>query len=224
VSCLSWNPFLKPYIASSDYEGIVGIWDTSIGTCISKFDEHEKRTWSVDFCDQNPHILASGGDDSKVKLWSMNQKFSSGTIDTKANVCSVKFHPTNVNHLAFGSADHQVFYYDVRRLDTPLKVFKGHKKAVSYVKFLNSEQIVSASTDCTLRLWSLTDSESHSIRTFSGHTNEKNFVGLAINSTGEYISCGSETNQVYTYYSNLPKPIASFRFSNGIDALTVHLL
>ncbi|PPR92814.1 hypothetical protein GOBAR_AA27854 [Gossypium barbadense] len=33
------------------------------------------------------------------------------------------------------------------------------------------------------------------LHTFRGHTNEKNFVGLIVNS--DYIPCGSETNEVY---------------------------
>lgn len=36
------------------------------------------------------------------------------------------------------------------------------------------------------------------IRTLKGHTNEKNFVGLSVNS--EYIACGSETNEVVVYH------------------------
>lgn len=36
------------------------------------------------------------------------------------------------------------------------------------------------------------------VRTFRGHTNEKNFVGLTVNS--EYIACGSETNEVFVYH------------------------
>lgn len=35
------------------------------------------------------------------------------------------------------------------------------------------------------------------VRTFRGHTNEKNFVGLTVNS--EYVACGSETNEVFVY-------------------------
>jgi hypothetical protein len=31
-------------------------------------------------------------------------------------------------------------------------------------------------------------------RTFQGHTNERNFVGLAVD--GDLVACGSETNQV----------------------------
>lgn len=29
LSCLSWNKFIKNQIASSDYEGIVTVWDVN---------------------------------------------------------------------------------------------------------------------------------------------------------------------------------------------------
>lgn len=151
--------------------------------------------------------------------------------------------------LQVGSADHQIHYFDLRNPSKPLFVFRGHRKAVSYVKFLSSNELASASTDSTLRLWDVqTDSSvcNHfphfvipggilfvmdwlwsskcafilkmlmlrgrfdmllilkldfwlpQIRTFRGHTNEKNFVGLTVNS--EYIACGSETNEVFVYH------------------------
>ena len=62
---------------------------------------------------------------------------SVASLEAKANVCCVKFNPSSCYHLAFGSADHCVHYYDLRYTKQPLNVFKGHKKAVSYVKFLN---------------------------------------------------------------------------------------
>lgn len=36
------------------------------------------------------------------------------------------------------------------------------------------------------------------VRVFRGHANEKNFVGLTVNS--EYLACGSETNEVFAYH------------------------
>ena len=42
------------------------------------------------------------------------------------------------------------------------------------------------STDSQLKLWNI--SKPHCLRTFKGHINEKNFVGLASN--GDYIACG----------------------------------
>ena len=104
-----------------------------------------------------------------------------------------------------------------RSTKQPLNVFKGHRKAVSYVKFLSSEDIVSASTDSQLKLWNV--NQSHCARSFTGdttimfsvssrqvciflllagHVNEKNFVGLATD--GDYITCGSENNGLYVYY------------------------
>ena len=63
---------------------------------------------------------------------------------------------------------------------------------MSYVRFLNDGEVVSASTDSTLRLW---DVRNYRLaRTYRGHMNEKNFVGLSVDA--EFIACGSETNEV----------------------------
>lgn len=104
VSCISWNPYIKHYLASADYEGLVTVYDTSVGTPICYLEEHEKRSWTVDFCPADPTRLASGSDDCYVKLWSTKIKKSICTIDGKANICSVSFHPEQGHLLAFGSA------------------------------------------------------------------------------------------------------------------------
>ena len=78
-----------------------------------------------------------------------------------------------------------------------------------------------------MRLWDIKKSfpttqsiQDPLIKTYTGHLNEKNFVGLTVNSDNEYIACGSENNQVYVYFSKLPKPLAVFSFGNPIDAIT----
>lgn len=65
-----------------------------------------------------------------------------------------------------GSADHQIHYYDLRNVSQPVHVFGGHKKAVSYVKFLSTTELASASTDSTLRLWDVKESLPVSIYSF----------------------------------------------------------
>ena len=42
------------------------------------------------------------------------------------------------------SVDHCIHYYDLRHTKEPLHVFKGHRKAVSYTKFVNANEIISA--------------------------------------------------------------------------------
>ncbi|KAJ1909751.1 hypothetical protein LPJ71_003416, partial [Coemansia sp. S17] len=212
ISCLSFNPYIKSQLACSDYDGTVSLWDVSAsGTPILNLGEHEKRTWSVDFSHVDPTRLCSGSDDGKVKIWTTNKRSSVMTIEGKANVCCVRFNPLHGNVLIFGSADHNVHCFDLRNPKQPLSVLRGHRKAVSYTRFLTPDEIISASTDSSLKLWNMRTQEC--VRTFSGHTNEKNFVGLTT-SGSEWIACGSENNTMYSYYRNLSHPAVTHKFGN----------
>ena len=68
----------------------------------------------MDFNLVDTKLIASGSDDARVKLWSTNMSHSVASLEAKANVCCVKFNPNSCYHLAFGSADHCVHYYDLR--------------------------------------------------------------------------------------------------------------
>ncbi|XP_060523711.1 E3 ubiquitin-protein ligase COP1-like isoform X1 [Cylas formicarius] len=208
ISCISWHSYHKSTLASSDYEGTVTIWDASTGQRTKTYQEHERRCWSVDFNSVDTRLIASGSDDARVKLYSLNEEHSIATLEAKANICCVKFNPKSSSHLAFGSADHCVHYYDLRNMKNSLNVFQGHQKAVSYVKFMNGEEIVSASTDSQLKMWNV--KTPYCLRSFTGHLNEKNFVGLATD--GDYLACGSENNALFVYYKGLSKKLFSYKF------------
>lgn len=210
LSCLSWNKYTKNHIASSDYDGIVTVWDVNTRQSVMEYEEHEKRAWSVDFSRTEPSMLVSGSDDCKVKVWCTKQEASVLNIDMKANICCVKYNPGSSVHIAVGSADHHIHYYDLRKTSQPVHIFSGHRKAVSYVKFLSNNELASASTDSTLRLWDV--KENLPVRTLRGHTNEKNFVGLSVNN--EFLSCGSETNEVFVYHKAISKPVTWHRFGS----------
>lgn len=102
-----------------------------------------------------------------------------GTIKNVANVCCVQFSSHSSHLLAFGSADYKTYCYDLRNTRIPWCTLAGHGKAVSYVKFLDSCTLVSASTDNTLKIWDLNKttysglSTNASSLTLSGHMNEK---------------------------------------------------
>lgn len=189
LSCISWNNYFKNQLVCSDYDGVVTLWDAEVGTLMKTYQEHEKRCWGVQFCDVDPRIFASASDDSRVKLWSTNSEYSLVSIDAKSNVCCVAFKPDSKFHVLFGTADHCIHYYDLRNAKEAIRVFKGHRKAVSYVKFSSNNEFVSASTDSTLKSWKL--NEGQCMRSYSGHYNEKNFVGLESYNgyvvTGKYV-------------------------------------
>lgn len=137
ISCVAWNSYFKELLAASDYEGIVTVYDVETRARKRTFQEHDKRCWSVDFNEIDTKLLASGSDDARVKLWSIDCENSVATLEVKtANVCCVKFNPKSSCHLAFGSADHCVHYYDLRSLKEPLCIFKVSNQIMSE-DFLN---------------------------------------------------------------------------------------
>ncbi|GLT67285.1 hypothetical protein SLA2020_396050 [Shorea laevis] len=216
LSSICWNSYIKSQLASSNFEGVVQVWDVTRSQVLMEMKEHEKRVWSIDFSSVVPTLLASGSDDGSVKLWNINQGVSIGTIKTRANVCCVHFPLDSGQSLAFGSADQKIYYYDLRNSRIPLCTLAGHKKTVSYVKFVDTTTLLSASTDNTLKLWDLSMSTSQVIdaplRSFTGHMNVKNFVGLSV--SDGYIATGSETNEVFIYHKAFPMPAFSFKFNS----------
>lgn len=218
LSCLAWNRYVASHLASSDYEGVVTVWDVNTAGMVQEYEAHSKRIWSVDYCAADPTLLASGSDDCTVKLWSTRAQASVAQLDLKANVCAVKWRPGTAHQIAVGSADHTVYLYDLRRADAPLASFAGHRKAVSYVRWSGENEIVSASTDSTLRMWNASAAIATGIggeaeRIYEGHANEKNFVGLAVE--GDFLACGSETNEAFVFFKPLSKAIARLRFGDS---------
>ncbi|CAM9003843.1 unnamed protein product [Rhodiola kirilowii] len=217
LSSVCWNAYIKSQIASSNFEGVVQVWDVTRNQLLSQMKEHERRVWSIDYSAMDPTLLASGSDDGSVKLWSINQDASVCTIKARANVCCVQFPSSSSRTLAFGSADHRIYYYDLRNTRIPLCTLIGHNRTVSYIKFLDSTNLVSASTDNTLKQWNLSLSSSSTrvlespTQSFAGHMNMKNFVGLSV--YDGYIATGSETNEVFIYHKAFPMPALSFKFN-----------
>jgi E3 ubiquitin-protein ligase RFWD2 len=246
ISCLSFSRMHISRIAASDYEGVVTIWDAETSQSIQKFEEHDKRCWTVEYCRciDNMHLLASGSDDGAVKIWSESGISMGGgnrsvmELNMRANVCCIAWSPTSAHDIAIGCADHKVRVFDLRKPNEPVFSLSSHKKAVSYVKYINSSELCSASTDSSVCIWDVKKSNSHVIdannennkngssnnnnnnnnnstrliRTLTGHMNRKNFVGLATSSDGKSVACGSETNEVFIYNKNFSSPLATVSF------------
>ncbi|KAL3499257.1 hypothetical protein ACH5RR_038350 [Cinchona calisaya] len=218
LNCICWNSYIRNYLASTDYDGAVKLWDAATGQGFSEFVEHNESAWSVDFSRLDPTKFASGSNDRLVKLWNINERNSLCTIRNNANVCCVQFSAQSAYLLAFSSSDYRTYCYDLRNISTPWCILAGHEKAVSYAKFLDAQTLVSASTDNTLKIWDLNKTSSNGLSreacmlTLRGHTNERNFVGLSV--ADGYIACGSETNEVFAYYRALPMPITSLKFGS----------
>ena len=224
LSCLSYNKHVRNHIASSDYEGVVTVWDVETRQSVAEFEEHDKRAWTVDYCRTDPRLLASGSDDGRVKIWSTAHEGSVLELDVRANVCCAQYGPNSAHQLAVGCADHRVHLFDLRNPSEAVAVLSGHRKAVSYVRFLpTGDELASASTDSTICVWDVRGSVIDAARkaatpsrpkVLEGHVNEKNFVGLSV--AGDLIACGSETNEVFVYHKSFNRPLVKYNFDEPV--------
>ena len=114
------------------------------------------------------NILASGGNDHHICLWSIH---SCTKIDTLKGhtfwVRSVDFSPDG-QLLASGSSDTTVRLWSVPRREM-LHIYEGHTGNVTHVAFSpDGETIASACNKNVVRLWSVPDRKS--LHIFEGHT------------------------------------------------------
>lgn len=95
-----------------------------------------------------------------------------------------------------------------------LQVVQGHKRPLSFARFMGRQRLVTASVDSSLALWSLNDGKTPTLfRRYKGHINVKNFVGLSVREEDELMACGSEAGQAVAYHRAWSKPLARHPFS-----------
>ncbi|CAN8252125.1 unnamed protein product [Cochlearia groenlandica] len=210
LSSLRWRPGSGGcVIGSGDYDGVVTEYDLEKRTPVFERDEHGgRRVWSVDY---GGGVGASGSDDGTMQVWdprcppeeSIAVVRPAGIF--KSAVCSVEFDPTGGNAVAVGCADQRGYIYDTRKIIEPALILQGHNKTVSYARFLDGGTVVTAGTDGCLKLWSV--NSGRVIRTYEGHVNSRNFVGLSVWRNGALFGCGSENNRVFVYDRRWGKPV-----------------
>lgn len=208
ISSISYNNFLQNQMAFCCVDGSVSLSDVHTGTITRQWKEHQSRVWSVDCNYADPKIIASASNDFTVKAWSIDMPHSIAVVNTGTSIYAVRFHPASCNFLAYTGADHKVYYHDLRKPHTPLFIMEGHKKAVNYCHFLNDQELVTLSIDCELKLWNIDTGQC--LKTYTGHKNERTFVGLSGNSN--HMVCGSEDNRVYAFCKHVSKHVTSYTF------------
>jgi hypothetical protein len=147
-----------------------------------------------------------------------------------APVTGVHLSQFDGNLAAIACADHSAYVFDLRSMGQPLWQLAGHGRAVSYVRWLGIDRLVSASTDASLALWQLPGAAQQQTsgqpvwkrrgevleqpwRRLSGHRNSKNFVGLSVRPEGGLVACGSEAPACYAYAHARSAPLATHHFA-----------
>ena len=149
---------------------------------------------SLSFNQTETSILASTASDRSLILYDLrtSSPLHKSILTLSAN--KVAWNPMEAFNLAVASEDHNIYLFDMRNLKRALNVLKDHVAAVMDIDFSpTGEELVSASYDRTVRLWSRQKGHSRDIY----HTKRMQRVfSCAWTPDNAYILSGSDDGNV----------------------------
>lgn len=161
VMCLQFD---ENVLITGSYDCTVKVWDIKTGKELRTLEGHTSGIRSLQFDDQK---LMTGSMDNTTKLWNWRTGECLRTFNAHTGgVISVNF---DAHYVASGSMDHTIRVFDSMSKQTFL--LKGHTDWVNAVKVdSESRTLISASDDCTVRLWDL--DTRRCIKIFEGHVGQ----------------------------------------------------
>ena len=191
---LDWSPDGE-LLATADVEGQVRLWQAQDGQLLQAFTDHGNWVHCLAFSPDGQQI-ASGSEDAEIFLWDVQTgEILKRLLGHDSRVWSVAFQPlpekaADTPLLASGSEDGTVRLWNLNNGET-LQKLAGHQAGVNAVTWISDRQFISASSDKTLRLWSI---GGDCLAILSGH--EKGIWSLAVhrfgNSGPTLIASGSQ--------------------------------
>ncbi|GAM85923.1 hypothetical protein ANO11243_039330 [Dothideomycetidae sp. 11243] len=163
VMCLQFDDNI---LATGSYDATIKIWDIETGEVLRTLSGHTSGIRCLQFDDTK---LMSGSLDSTIKVWNWRTGECLRTFAAHTEgVIALHF---DSNFLVSGSIDHTIRVYDLRSCTKCTFLLRGHTDWVNSVKIDSaSRTLLSASDDCTVRLWDL--DTKRCIKIFEGHVGQ----------------------------------------------------
>lgn len=118
-------------------------WPTSVDTITS-----------VAFNRTETSILASAATDRSIILYDLRTSSPLSKVVLTLASNAIAWNPMEAFNFAVANEDHNVYIFDMRKMDRALNVLRDHVAAVMDVEFSpTGEELVTASYDRTVRLW-----------------------------------------------------------------------
>jgi DDB1- and CUL4-associated factor 13 len=155
---------------------------------------------AVSFNQVETSILASAALDRAVVLYDLRTSSALSKVVLRLSSNAISWNPMEAFNFAVANEDHNIYIFDMRKLDRALNVLKDHVAAVMDVDFSpTGEELVSASYDRTIRLWNRDRGHSRDIY----HTKRMQRAFSAMfTPDNQYVLSGSDDGNVRLWRAN----------------------
>jgi len=188
------------YLISASNDQSLKVWSAKKSSCLSTLRTHKDYVSCLAYSTERNQVF-SGGFDNQVYLWDM-QALTALTIENSTITCtnlsgahnsiySIDTNPSGTVVAAGGTEKH-LRLWDPRTQEKMMKL-KGHKDNVRSVKLsADGQYCVSASSDGTVRLWSL--GEQRCVRVFQ--ISELGIWSLAVDPNFRWVYAAGKQGEV----------------------------
>ncbi|KAI9348552.1 WD40-repeat-containing domain protein [Obelidium mucronatum] len=149
----------NPLFATSGTQ--IDIWDHTSSEPTQSMSWGAETILTVKFNQTETNILASSGTDRTVTLYDLrtNVPISKAIMALKTN--ALAWNPMEAYNFTCANEDHNLYTFDMRKLNKAINVLKDHVSAVLDVDYSpTGQQIVSGSYDKTLRIFNAREGHS----------------------------------------------------------------
>ncbi|KAI9827119.1 MAG: hypothetical protein M1819_007010 [Sarea resinae] len=155
---------------------------------------------TVAFNQTETSILASAATDRSIVLYDLRTSSPLSKVVLSLASNAISWNPMEAFNFAVANEDHNVYIFDMRKIDRALNVLKDHVAAVMDVEFSpTGEELVTASYDRTVRLWDRSGGHSRDIY----HTKRMQRVFSAkFTPDSRFILSGSDDGNVRLWRAN----------------------
>jgi WD repeat and SOF domain-containing protein 1 len=119
---------------------------------------------SLAFNQTETSIIGSTAIDRSVIMYDLRTSLPVHKLVLRLASNAISWNPMEAFNFAVANEDHNAYIFDMRKMDRALNVLKDHVAAVMDVEFSpTGEELVTASYDKTVRLWSRSHGHSRDI-------------------------------------------------------------
>ncbi|KAL1409581.1 Protein sof1 [Vanrija albida] len=175
---------------------VVQVWDENRSSPLStlQFGSSLETVTSVKFNQSETSVLASVGNDRTMCLYDIRTGKAERRIVMRMTSNALSWCPTLPTVMLLASEDHNLYTYDLRNLESPTQIYKGHVGAVMGCDWSpTGEEFTSGSYDRTVRLWNRDGGKSRDVY----HTKRMQRVfDVTYTATADFVLSASDDGNV----------------------------
>lgn len=200
VNCVRFSPDGNRF-ATASADGQIFLYDGKTGEKIAALGgakAHDGGVYAISWSADGTQLLSSSGDKT-AKIWDVGAnslvstfKLGNDVLDQQLGCLWQK------NYLLSISLSGYINYLDKNNPNKPLRVVKGHTKAIQCLAVHKNDgrsTIYSGSVDGHINYW---DSETGDNDTFAGKGHTNMICGMAVNEASELVTCSMDDTVRYT--------------------------